>query len=137
MHHSLKCKLIVGGLAVAMMALPTIPAFAESHSYIGYVLGAFKSNNYTSARPKTTSDQKITNRVTNLEGTNMATFWACDANSSQISGDYNQRVGRNPVNIQFKTRIKKYVGNQVLLGMQNKEFNFRDRAFVAGIVDYR
>jgi hypothetical protein len=124
-------KKILSGTATAAI-LMTTSAFASS--YTAYSLGPLKQNNYTSAHTKQTSDQYMRNHVTAMSNTDLVTFWGCNANKSQISPDYDQKVG-STVDIRYNT--KQSAGTQVILGMENAHNYLTEYAFVSGDVDFR
>jgi len=133
MSKMFKKKLFVGVLAVAVMSIPAVSAFAAD-TYTSYALPTFQNSNHTGSHEKQTADQFMNNKVTNLTHTDTAVFWATDGVKTVISNDYEQKVN-NTSKIQFRNDIKK--GSDVILGMRNKDYNFYQNAFVSGEVDFR
>jgi hypothetical protein len=124
---------VIGLLVAAAVCLVQIPAWAAAYKV--YSLPPLKGNNYTSAHTKQTDAKSIENRVTSMDKTSTVTFWACDVTKSQISKDYDQKVGSKE-DIEFLENKKLRKGQQVIMGMQNGEWSW-DYAFVSGEVDFR
>lgn len=130
-RKSLKKLILAGAITTALCGTNVMAA-----GYTGYVLPPRQGNNYTSAHTKKTGASYITNHVYNLENTDTVTFWAANRSHKQISPDYKQKKG-STVNIQFTTSGYAKKGTQVVLGMENSHFYIKERAFVAGEVNYR
>ncbi len=131
MTKKLKKFMITGLIATTLCGTNVLAA-----GYTGYVLPPRQGNNYTSAHTKKTSAKYITNHVYNLENTDTVTFWAANRSHKQISPDYKQKKG-STVNIQFTTSGYAKKGIQVVLGMENSHYYWKENAFVAGDVNYR
>jgi hypothetical protein len=132
MRTSTKAK-VIGLVVAAVVCLTQTPVLAAT--YKEYSLPRLKGNNYTSAHTKETNDNFIENRVTSMKNTSRVTFWACDANQSQISIDYHQTVG-NKTDIIFSPGKELRQNQQVIMGMENEKWS-SEYAFVSGEVDFR
>ena len=84
---------------------------------------------------KTTTDNYIKNKVTALSNTSTATFWAADSSKTQISNDYDQKVG-SKATIKFTKSGYNKKGKEIMLGMENANWSLKN-AFVSGNVDFR
>ena len=84
-------KIIAIGIVLSTIGVVNVFAIG----YKGYKLPARKGNNYTSAHSKKTNDNYIRNKVTDLENTDLVTFWAANNSKKQISEDYDQKIGSN------------------------------------------
>ena len=80
-------------------------------------------------------DNFIVNKVTALTGTSTVTFWAANSNKTQISNDYDQKVG-STATIKFTKRGYNKKGKEIMLGMENANWSLKN-AFVSGNVDFR
>lgn len=129
---------IIGGI---MVATPKTDVQASSlegravQTYTAYSLGPFGRNNYTNYHVKTTDKQHILNRVTALDNTSTAKFWAQADSAKTISKTYTQRVSGNSTQINFTKSI--YKGSNVRLAMQNNNSLATGYAFVSGQVDFQ
>ncbi|OAB36714.1 hypothetical protein PMSD_10335 [Paenibacillus macquariensis subsp. defensor] len=132
MKRKLKKNLVASSLAIALMAIPVITAFGAT--YTSYALSPRQGNNYTGSHAKSTADQNMVNTVTALTHTDTATFWANDGVKTQASNDYDQKVN-NTTTIQFRNQISK--GSDVILGMQNANWELIQNGFVSGDVDFK
>lgn len=125
-------KIIAIGIVLSTIGVVNVFAIG----YKGYKLPARKGNNYTSAHSKKTNDNYIRNKVTDLENTDLVTFWAANNSKKQISEDYDQKIGSN-VKIKFNKSGYDKKGKNIILGMENGHWYLSERAFVAGNVDFR
>ena len=119
---------------VLLTALGVTNIFAASYS--GYVLPARQGNNYTTQHEKKTKDNYISNKVNAIEGTSTVTFWAANSGKTQISDDYDQKIG-STAKIKFNKTGYNKKGKEIKLGMENAKWYIKDRAFVGGSVDFR
>ena len=128
-------KVVCITLLISMLFGTTV--FAAS--YTGYVLPARQGNNYTGTHSKQTAKNYITNRVTDIENADTVTFWAADSNKKQISADYDQKLCTkvsDSTTIKFTAYGYSKKGKQVIMGMENADFYWVERAFVAGTVNF-
>lgn len=103
--------------------------------YSGYTLPRAQGNNYTTQHSKTTTDNYIKNKVTALSSTSTATFWAANSSKTQISNDYDQKVG-STATIKFTKSGYNKKGKEVMLGMENANWSL-SYGFASGNVDFR
>lgn len=71
-----------------------------------------------------------------IQDTDTVTFWAANSAKSQISDDYDQKLGSS-AKITFTKSGYNMKNKQIMLGMENAHWTLKKRAFVAGDVDYR
>ena len=120
-------------IGALLTAIGATNVFAGSYS--GYTLPRCQGNNYTTQHAKKTTDNFIVNKVTALTGTSTVTFWAANSNKTQISNDYDQKVG-STATIKFTKRGYNKKGKEIMLGMENANWSLKN-AFVSGNVDFR
>lgn len=120
-------------IGALLTAIGATNVFAVSYS--GYTLSRAQGNNYTTQHSKTTTENYIKNKVTALSNTSTATFWAADSSKTQISNDYDQKVG-SKATIKFTKSGYNKKGKEIMLGMENANWSLKN-AFVSGNVDFR
>ena len=124
-------KIICTGVFLAILSVTNV--FAAGYS--GYTLPKAQGNNYTTQHSKKTTNNYITNKVTALSGTSKATFWAANSSKTQISNDYDQKVG-STATIKFTKSGYNKKGNEIMLGMENANWSLK-YGFASGNVDFR
>lgn len=123
------------GLLLAMSVV-TIYAADNYKGYWGYSLPPRRGNNYTTQHEKQYNDNYINNTVVSLKNASTVTFWAADSDKDQISNDYNQKAG-STAKIKFTEKGFNKAGKEVMLGMENASWYWREYAFADGKVDFR
>lgn len=137
-------SIILGGMLLVGSSVSTL---AGEKSYSGYTLYGGYQNNYTSFNSKDTDDDYISNRITDLSGTDTATFWACDKYTDnqydvhrKISGTYDYTTddeGDDAQDLDFKSKYDKDEDDKVALGMEDGEGHKTAVGKVSGYCDFR
>ncbi|MBX4266141.1 hypothetical protein [Clostridium estertheticum] len=127
------------GLAVSVLMGGT--AMAYGIGYSDYYIKPLNGNSTTNVHDKVTNLKLITNSVTAISSydrnrpISYVDFWAEDANGNDLSNSYSQNGG-NTTNIMFKNGVKKGIGDQVQMTLQNHSMTDIDGR-VTGSVNFR
>ena len=124
-------KVVCTGALLTVLGVTNVFAIG----YSGYTLPRCQGNNYTTQHAKKTADSYIKNKVTSLSSTSTATFWAANSGKTQISNDYDQKVG-STATIKFTKNGYNKKGKEIMLGMENANWSL-SYGFASGNVDFR
>lgn len=136
-------SIILGGM---LLVGSSVSALAGEQRYSGYQLYGGYQNNYTSFHSKDTDDDYISNRITNLSGTDTATFWACDKVDDEydvhrkISGHYDYTTDdedKSARDLDFMSKYNMDEDEKVALGMEDGEGHTHAVGSVSGYCDFR
>lgn len=131
-----KDKKLTSLLLIGVLTFSLAGVTAMAATYSGYKLPARQGNNYTGTHSKTTTDNYIQNKVTDIENADTVTFWAANSSNKQISGDYDQKLNSSS-KIKFNVSGYDRKNKDIKMGMENANWTAISTAFVAGKVDFR